>query len=77
MDITGETESIVQNDDIYNRDETISNGIDPFTDITMAGVCSRVYRTNFLWKNWEVKIKNEEGTRDEWVPGTIIRSLFH
>ena len=73
MDITGETESIVQNDDIYNRDETISNGIDPFTDITIAGVCSRVYRTNFLWENWEVKIKNEDGTRDEWVPGTITR----
>ena len=73
MNITGETETIVQNDDIYNRDETVSNGIDPVTDITIAGVCSRVYRTNFLWENWEVKIKHEDGSRDEWVPATITR----
>lgn len=51
-----------------NTRETV-NGIDSFNNITIAGVCSTVYRANFLQETWEVRLE-KDGDTTEWMPAT-------
>ena len=54
--------------------DTEQPGIDPWQEITIASVCSQVYRSKFLEETWKVKIKqNEETSQEEerWVEGKL------
>ena len=44
-----------------------SQGIDPFTSITIAGVCSKVLRTMFLKENLSVRI-----SENQWLPAFYV-----
>ena len=55
-------------------------GIDPWQEITIASVCSQVYRSKFLEKAWKVRILQNEGTVEEeelWVDGKLKDGMLH
>jgi len=67
LDITGnhKDETNVDTEDFDHT--TVARGVDPFNDITIAGVCSKVYRTQFLKETWEVKLRKYAEITD-WTP---------
>ena len=48
-------------------DKRIEGGVDPFSQITIASVCMKIFKTKFLHENWEVKVKKETDVTD-WLP---------
>ena len=53
--------------------EKIQPGIDPWSEITIASVCSQIYRSKFLEEEWKVKINEANGVYDStrWVRGKL------
>jgi len=66
MDITGKTEVSI---DEENGDpvERIEGGIDPFNEVTIASVCTKVYRIKCLRETWQVKL-SKDGEVGDWLP---------
>ena len=55
-------------------------GIDPWQEITIASVCSQVYRSKFLEEAWRVRILQNEGTVEEeelWVDGKLKDGMLY
>lgn len=46
-------------------------GIDPFNQITIAGVCMKIFKVKFLPENWEVKLKKDTEI-SEWLPAKLL-----
>ena len=46
-------------------------GIDPFNQITIAGVCMKIFKAKFLPENWEVKLKKDTEI-SEWLPAKLL-----
>lgn len=40
--------------------------MDPFSEITIAGVCTKIFRTKFLTETWEVKLR-KDGVLSDWL----------
>ena len=60
--------------------ETEQAGIDPWQEITIASVCSQVYRSKFLEEAWKVKILQNEGTvreEERWVNGKLKDGMLY
>ena len=60
--------------------ETEQAGIDPWQEITIASVCSQVYRSKFLEEAWKVKILQNEGTvreEERWVNGKLKECMLY
>ena len=53
--------------------QTERPGVDPWSEITIASVCSQIYRAKFLEEEWSVKISEELGvvTETRWVKGKL------
>ena len=53
--------------------EKIQPGIDPWSEITIASVCSQIYCSKFLEDEWKVKINEKNGVYDStrWVRGKL------
>jgi len=69
LDITGRYEGTGDKDTGVKDTEKINHtahdeGIDPFNEITITGVCSKVYRTKFLKETLEVKLRKDADTTD-------------
>lgn len=56
---------ITDKDDVDSDEDP--HGVDPFNDITIAGVCMTVYKTKFLRETWDVRLKRD-GMLTEWLP---------
>ena len=48
-------------------------GIDPWSQITIASVCSQIYRSKFLEETWKVRVREDNGIDAEyhWVQGKL------
>lgn len=53
--------------------ETQNNAVDPFNEITIASVCSEVYRTKFLEETWKVKLWHNDQL-SEWMPAKKLNN---
>ena len=53
------------------HDDKEQPGIDPWQEITIASVCSQVYRSKFLEETWKVKIDDSEDIRQEQLLGPL------
>ena len=47
-------------------DKRTEGGVDPFSQITIASVCMKIFKTKFLHENCEVTVKKTDVT--DWLP---------
>ena len=67
LSITGNSEVHLD----YAEDTRNQGGIDPFSQITIAGVCMKIFKTKFLPENWEVKVRKGNEI-SEWLPAKLL-----
>jgi hypothetical protein len=48
-----------------------TTALDPFTCITLASLCGKVYRTKFLEESWRVKLTNTDGNNTDWLEAKV------
>ena len=54
-----------------NHNGKLQPCIDVWKEITIASLCSQVYRSRFLEESWRVKIKDDNAGADSWVRGKL------
>ena len=60
-----------------NHNGKLQPGIDVWKEITIASLCSQVYRSKFLEESWRVKIKDDNAGADIWVRGKLKDGVLH
>lgn len=45
--------------------------IDPFQSVTIASLAMKIFRTRFLWEEWSVKVKDNEGSVSDWITARV------
>ncbi|XP_033757420.1 uncharacterized protein LOC117339819 [Pecten maximus] len=69
MKITGNFD--LELDEEGQMNETLTEGLDPFNDTTIAGVCTKVFRTKFLEETWKVKLRQGDQLTD-WIEASKL-----
>lgn len=59
LNIAGHEETVFDEENGLLEKE-IQGGVDPFSQITIASVCMKVFKTKFLRENWKVKLRNDQ-----------------
>jgi len=70
LDIAGSSE-VTLNDQGGEMVSEIQGAVDPFNELTIASVCSKVFRSKFLKENWNVKLKTLDGDITDWLPAVL------
>ena len=47
----------------------MNGGVDPFSQITIASVCMKIFKSKVLPENWQVKVTKDAAVSD-WLPAT-------
>ena len=68
QNVTGR-EEVFYNENAGAPDTQINSGIDPFSQITIASVCMKIFKCKFLPENWQVKVTKDAAVSD-WLPAT-------
>ena len=67
---TGEWEMVPNKKGIPKR--KLVRSIDPFQQVTIASVCSDIFRKKFLEEEWRVTMKNKQGYVSDWIPAKKV-----
>ena len=74
LNVTGK-EEIFYDENAGAPDTRMHGGVDPFSQITIASVCMKIFKSKFLEENWEVKIRKDSDVSD-WLPATYQSSAL-
>ena len=66
--VTGR-EEVFYDENAGAPDTRLSGGVDPFSQVTIASVCMKIFKTKFLTENWQVKVTKDTDVSD-WLPAT-------
>ncbi|XP_069109808.1 uncharacterized protein [Argopecten irradians] len=68
IDITGTIDKNLTEDGEIRED--LVGSMDPFNEVTIAGVCAKVFRTKFLTEKWKVKLRKDDEV-SKWLNATL------